>query len=63
MHLIHVLGEDYLDEVGCWLRKHGFYKYYDLFMQKGIFMLKEIPQNLKRADLKKVSNLKLLIHL
>ena len=27
----HNLGQDYFDEVGCWLRKHGFYKYYELF--------------------------------
>ena len=50
-----LIGQDYFDEVGCWLRKQGFYKYYELFKQKGIFLLKEISQKINRADLKKVN--------
>ena len=49
------LGSEYFDEVGNWLRRYGFYKYNDLCKQKGILQLKELPQKLTRADIKKVS--------
>ena len=49
-----MIGADYFDEVGAWLRYHNFLRYYDVCKVKGATMLKDLPEKITRADIKKV---------
>ena len=38
-----LIGQDYFDEVSSWLKSNNFSRYGELFKQKQILLLKEIP--------------------
>lgn len=54
LYLKFILGSEYFDEVGCWLKNNNFGKYVDFCKAKGVFQLKEFSTKLVRSDMKKV---------
>ena len=45
---------EFFDEVGCWLKMHGFLKYADTIKARGVLQLRDITKLFKRVDFKKV---------
>lgn len=44
--ILNILGDEYFDEVGVWLKKHDFNRYIEFCNSKNVRMLKELPDKI-----------------